>query len=130
MIPFLPFLLKFRWVKFVWDNRWLVAIVVLVLLIAGEALYMRHVLSENGKLEKQVEELESTLKTERENHRKVIEALEGKARDAQERQNFKDNSRREIEKDRKNGDAPSAPVLRNTLERLRARQAQFEGATR
>lgn len=130
MLPFLPFLLKFRWIKFAWDNRWILALVVLVALIAGEALYLRHVLAENGKLEKQVEDLSSTLEIERENHKNVVKALEGKARDAEERQNFKEKSRREIEKDRQNGDAPMAPVLRNTLDRLRTRQADFDRDTR
>lgn len=127
MLPFLPLLLKVKWIKWVWDHKDIIGIIILALALIAGTLYIRHVVVENGKLEKQVEDLTEELKTERENHKKIVDALEGKARDAEERQNFKEKSQKEIERDRKNGDAPMAPVLRNTLDRLRTRQAEFQG---
>lgn len=111
------------WILWIWKYRKLAGIAAVALVLTAGLFYVRHVIEKNDKLEKQVEQLQLDLKTERENHEKVVKALEGKARDAEERSKFKEKSAKEIEKDRKKGDGPMAPVLRNTIDRLRARQA-------
>lgn len=113
-----------KWAKTNWV---LVAYVVGALAIAGLVLYVRHVIEENGKLETQVEQLQTDLKTERETRQKVVAALEERAKNAEDRNNFAGKSAKAIEEGRKTGDAPMAPVLRDTISRLRERQAQHAG---
>lgn len=102
--------------------RLVVGGVALLAILAGGA-YVSHVIEKNGKLKAEVKELKLDLKTERENHKKDIALLEDRARDVQERSKAKEKGRDAIEEDRKTGDGPMAPVLHNTLERLRKRQS-------
>lgn len=126
----LTFLMGFKWIKWLFDNRKGVGIAVLVVLIGLSVLYVSHIRSENVRLEGENAVLTDTLKAERENHAKTIKALEDKAKDAEDRHQFRDKTRKEIEKDRKEGDGVVAPVLRNAVERLRDRQTTRAEAPR
>lgn len=114
---------------FVWKYRKNIGIFIAVLavvgVIAGSTLYVRHVISENDILTAEVKQIKADLKEERERHAEIVGALEEKAQDVEERQDFKGKAQKEIAKDRVTGDAPMAPVLRNAVDRLRERQAEF-----
>lgn len=118
------------WILWLWKYRKYVGIAALALVIVSGVLYVRHVIKENGKLETQVEQLQADLKTERETRQKVVNALEERAKNAEERNDFATKNAKAIENGRKTGDAPMAPVLRDTLGRLRERQAQHAGNSR
>lgn len=120
----LAFLLGFKWVKWAFDNWRLVLVGIAAAVVVGFFLYVHHLVEKTATLETQVSKLEDDLKTERETHKKVVTALEGKAKDAEDRSKFAIQSAEEIEADKKDGDGALAPVLARTLDRLHARQAQ------
>lgn len=115
------FLLQFKWVSWLWKNRKVVGIAILSILFVLSIIYVKTLQENNAKLKTEVSSLEGVLKSERKTHKAIVDALERKAIDAQERSEFAVGAAKEIEKGRKNGDGSLAPVLRDNYERLRSR---------
>lgn len=115
------YLLQFKSVSWFWKNRKIIGIAILSILFVLSIIYVKTLQEKNDKLKTEVSSLESALKSERETHKAIVDALERKAIDAQERSNFAIGAAKDIEKGRKTGDAVMAPVLRDNIDRLRSR---------
>jgi septal ring factor EnvC (AmiA/AmiB activator) len=110
---------------FLWLQKYknIIAVMVIGAIVVCGFLVVTNAFKERDRLREEVKQLAEALKTEQESHEKMVTALEGSIKDAKQRSDFEKESRKEIEKDRKGGDGPMAPVLRNAIERLRTRQA-------
>lgn len=134
MVPFIPILMGFSWVKslargfsFFKDHVFVFIIIGGLLFSVLETLYLKRVISEREELGKRVVALEQSLKEEQKLYEAMLDALEERVHDAEKRQDFEEKAQQEIQKDRELGDGPIAPVLRNSLDRLRKRQTEFGG---
>ena len=67
-------------------------------------------------------QLQTQLVEEKDKLDRTIRAFENKQKDKHERDNFKNKHEKSIQNDRKQGDGDIAPVLHNTIDRLRERQ--------
>lgn len=103
-------------------------IAALIAALSGMSLYARRIAAERDELADGMAVLSRRVTALDEAYKRNLEAIEKKVEEERQREDFRNETKQQIERGRATGNGDLAPVLRDALRRLRERDSAGKSA--